>query len=342
MGNGSVAVVSTGGTIASVRSSDADAVKVALTLQHLINSAGLRADEVGPTVELAQVNSWSVDPELMWQLAATVEELASREDIDGIVVTHGTDTLEESAFAVDILTTTTKPVVFTAAMRSADELSADGPRNFRDAVEVARSPAMRGLGALVCLDGQVQAARWARKSHTISVAAFSSPNPLGTIDPDGKVRRSNGDLRRWTVPGGSGGGPPRADDVPVMQAYTGMSASVVDAVTGATRPRGVVIDGFGLGHVPSSVLEPLEGLVGDGVLVVVATRVPVGGTWPVYGGPGGGMDLAARGVLTAGELSASKARLLLLACLSHGVKAPVANRLFQDGVSILGRGAEAP
>jgi len=336
-----VAIISTGGTIASVRSADVDGVRAALSIDELLHRAGRSAaEEIGPVVDLARVNSWNVDPALMWSVAATVDRLAARQDVSGIVVTHGTDTLEETAFLVDVLTDTEKPVVFTGAMRSADDLSADGPHNLGAAIKVAESSALRGLGTLVCLDDQIHAARWVRKLHSHSIAAFAGgARPVGTVDPDGKVRRMHGALPRWKVPGGCEAGQPRPDDVPILQAYTGMSADVAQAIVDAASPRGIVIDGFGLGHVPASLHDPIHDLVSKGVVVVVSTRVPVGGTWPVYGGPGGGTDLADVGVIGAGQLSAPKSRLLLLACLTAR-DASTAQTLFQDAVVVVGQGAE--
>jgi L-asparaginase len=118
-----------------------------------------------------------------------------------------------------------------------------------------------------------------------------------------------------------------------------MSARAAQSLLEATSPRGVVVEGFGLGHVPVSLLSPIRDLVAKGVVVVVSTRVPNGGTWSIYGGPGGGTDLAAMGVVGAGNLSAGKARLLLLACLA-GQDSSTAQKLFQEAVAVLGLGAE--
>lgn len=339
----SVAVISTGGTIASMRAGDTDGVTAVLPLAELLRRAGDSASfQVGAVVDLARVNSWNVDPPLMWDVAVAVERLAAQDDVVGIVVTHGTDTLEETAFLVDVLVDTDKPVVFTAAMRAADETSPDGPNNLRSALTAAANPGLNGLGALVCLDGRLQAARWVRKWHTHSTAAFSLGNsPIATLDPDGVVRRTYGDLTRWKVPGGTTGKKLRSDDVPVLQAYSGMSARAAHGLVEATSPRGLVVEGFGLGHVPCSLGDELGRLVAAGVVVVVSTRVPTGGTREVYGGPGGGTDLAHLGVVGAGGLSTGKARLLLLACLANHDQT-AARELFQDGVSVLGRGGEGP
>lgn len=339
-----VAVVCTGGTIASVHSDDRDGgVKVALSASELLAEVAKPPGiQVGPVMDLGRVNSWNIDPALMWTVARTVSTLSAQNDVDGVVVTHGTDTIEETAFLVEVLNAADKPVVFTAAMRSADALSPDGPHNLNAALRAAASPALRGMGTIVCLDNQLHAARWVQKWHTHSTAAFSSPvGAVGSVDPDGVVRRTCGTLARWSLPAIQEAEQPSSDTVPVIQAYTGMSAAALEGIVRATSPRGIVIDGFGLGHVPACLLDLVGKLMADEVLVVVSTRVPTGGTWALYGGPGGGRELADMGVLTAGQLTAGKARLLLLACLT-GRDPVTAQQLFEQAAAILGQGAERP
>jgi L-asparaginase len=332
-----VAVVATGGTIASLESDGTGGVAVALPISRVLGDAADLPDvDVEPVVELLRVNSWNVDPGLMWRVADCVGRLTADLDIDGVVVTHGTDTLEETAFLVDVVTSSDKPVVFTAAMRSADSRSPDGPDNLAAAIRAAASPVLRGLGVLTCLGNELHAARWVRKGHTSRLDAFGGgPGPVAMVSPDGFIRRIGGRLERWTAPGAGQADDIEADDVLVLQAYTGMSAAPLRAVTEATQTRGVVIEGFGLGHVPASLVEPIRDLVREGKVVVIATRVPAGGTRTVYGGPGGGTDLAALGVLAAGGLTAAKARLLLLACLA-GNDASAAAERFQEAVEVLG------
>jgi L-asparaginase len=342
IGSRRVAVVSTGGTIASVRSSASSGVAVGLAISELLEGIGDIPDvEIGPIEALASVNGWNVDPSLMLRVSASIRRLVGRPDVDGVVVTHGTDTVEETAFLADLTVPTDKPVVFAAAMRSADSTSPDGPHNLMGALRAAASPALRGMGAVVCLNESVHAARWARKSHSSRLDAFTSvPGPLATIDPDGEVRRSHGPLRRWTV-----ADPERIDQiepdvVPVLQAYTGMSARALKAAVDSAV-RGLVIEGFGLGNLPGQLVDPIRELMAGGVVVVVSTRVPQGGTWPVYGGPGGGTELAGTGLLTAGGLTSAKARLLLWTCLAETKPAQAAQaaRAFTEAVAVLGQGS---
>lgn len=328
-------MVTTGGTIASVGSGASGAPRAALSPELLLEPVGVVPTlDVGPVVELARRGSWDVDPVLMWRIAAQLRELVADPAVDGVVVTHGTDTVEESAFLADIAVPSGKPVVFTAAMRPADALSADGPHNLRAALLAAGCPELADLGVTVCLGDGLHAARWVRKTHTQRLHALDSGDhgPVATVDPDGGVRTRCTALARYHV---ELSGDVRGDDVVVVAAYTGMGAGVIDAVVSHSGARGVVIEGFGLGHVPAAVAETLPALVARGIPVVIATRVPGGGVWPVYGGTGGGVDLAAAGVLGAGELSAAKARLLLLACLA-GADGPAAARRFAEAVAVLG------
>ncbi len=329
-----VALLATGGTIASVATA-AGGSAAELSPQHLLDGMGGWDDvRVEPVVEVARVNSWDVDPRLMWTIAARIDELAAAPSVDGVVVTHGTDAIEETAFVADIITRTPKPVVFVGAMRAADALSADGPGNLRTAVLAAADPAMVDAGVAVCLGGELHAARWVRKVHSYRLDAMASPGhaPLATTAPNGKplgveLLRP----RRWAVDWA-------IDDVdvdlPLVAAYPGMPVDLLRVAVQVTAGRGLVLEGFGAGHVPACVLPAVRELVNAGVVVVVATRVLGGGTWPLYAGPGGGVELQRAGVLAAGDLSAGKARLLLMACLA-GADARTAGARFVRAVQVL-------
>lgn len=314
---------------------------VGLSIDELLARLGdAPAVDVGPVEDLARVNGWNVDPSLMWRVASAARRLVGRPDVDGVVVTHGTDTVEETAFLLDVLVASDKPVVFAAAMRSADATSSDGPHNLAGALRAAGSPTLRGLGSMLCLNDDIHAARWARKTHSSRVDAFSSaPGPVATIDPDGAVRRLRGPLERWTLSGSVRVDDLRPEVVPMVLAYTGMSAAALEAVVDIDATRGLVIEGFGLGNVPGAVVDSIRGLIARGVVVVVSTRVPHGGTWPVYGGPGSGTELAEVGAIGAGTLTSGKARLLLLTCLA-GRSSPDAAKTFQEAIEVLGRGRE--
>ena len=299
----SVRVIATGGTIASLADPETGAVRPAVSAADLVASVpGLGPVEVE---EVAHVNGWNVTP-------ATMLEVARRASAGGpVVVTHGTDTVEETAFFCDV--TVQGDVAFAAAMRSGGEVAADGPRNLLCAAEVASAGV--GMGTVLVLNDEIHAARWARKQDSSRVSAFVSPGhgPIGTVVP-GSVRVVMRPPRRFLVP------LPDALDkpVPVIQTYTGMEEGLIETVLDATGAAGLVLEGTGLGNVPGSAERGIRAALERGLPVVVATRVPTGGTRPVYGGPGGGVTLRDLGVIAAGGLSAAKARLLLMLLLAAG------------------------
>jgi L-asparaginase len=285
-------VVATGGTIASLADPATGAVRPAVGAEELVAGVPGLA-ELAPVVEeVDRVNGWNVTPATMLEVARR----ASAATEEAVVVTHGTDTVEETAFLCDV--TVERPLAFAAAMRSGDELGADGPRNLLFAARVAPS----APGTVVAMNDEVHPARWVRKLHSRSPAAFGSPG------------RTWGALARWVV------APPAALDrpVPVLQTYTGMEEGLIGALIEATRARGLVLEGTGLGNVPGTAEPGIRAALERGLPVVVATRVPTGGTGAVYGGPGGGVTLRDAGVIGAGTLTAAKARLLLMLLLARG------------------------
>jgi L-asparaginase len=313
-----VRVVATGGTIASLADPETGAVRPAVSAADLVATVpGLGPVEVE---EVAHVNGWNVTP-------ATMLEVARRASGGGVVVTHGTDTVEETAFFCDV--TVRSEVVFAAAMRSGGEVSADGPRNLLCAAQVAESDAVRGMGATLALNDEIHAARWARKQDSSRVSAIVSPGhgPIGIAVP-GSVRVSMPPPRRFLMPL-----PDALPPVPVLQTYTGIEEDLIETVLDATGAAGLVLEGTGLGNVPGSCERGIAAAVERGLPVVAATRVPTGGTGAVYGGPGGAVTLRELGVLAAGSLSAAKARLLLMLLVAEG--GDVRAR-FEEAVAVLG------
>ena len=298
-------VIATGGTIASLADPDTGAVRPAVGAEELVAGVpGLEAFD--PVVEeVDRVNGWNVTPATMLEVARR----AAAAQEEAVVVTHGTDTVEETAFFCDI--TVERPLAFAAAMRSGDELGADGPRNLLHAARVAAD----APGTVLVMNDEVHPARWVRKLHTRSTGAFASPG--------------RGPLRRWTV------APPAALDrpVPVLQTYTGLEPDLIPALLETTGAAGLVLEGTGLGNVPGSTEPGIRAALERGLPVVVATRVPAGGTGAVYGGPGGGVTLRDAGVIAAGQLTAAKARLLLMLLLARGDD-PRAG--FEDALATLG------
>ncbi|HYY44130.1 MAG TPA: asparaginase [Actinomycetota bacterium] len=321
-------LIATGGTIASLPD-ETGALKAAMTAEDLI--AGVpQLDRYQPITceEVTRVNGWNVSPSDMLEVARRLGAALDADDVDGAIITGGTDTIEETAFLVDVTMATDKPVCLAAAMRGGAEISADGPRNLLNAAMVASEPAARGIGAALVLNDEIHAARWVTKLDSFRMGAFGSPDhgPLGTVTPAGASIRTKPSVRvtvdlpeRLSAP------------VPVVKTYTGMEEDLIPRIVEVTNASGLVVEGTGLGNVPGTAMPGIEAAVDDGVAVVVATRVPAGGTKAVYGGPGGGAALERLGVPGAQGLTAAKARLLLMLLLSAG----------HDAVSALERLGEA-
>jgi len=307
-------LLATGGTIASTRGSDGR-ITASLSGGELLAGLPLGGDSrtaphvpavrVRP-VDLSVPGSWNLTSPLALEIVRAGLDAADA-GTDGIVVTHGTDVLEETAWLFELLVRPRHPelpVVFTAAMRHADEFAGDGPRNLLDAVAVAAEPSSRGRGALVCVNGELHHARHVVKTHATAVSTFASPDhgPVGEVGEFGV---------RFLAP--SPAAPPLrpvelATPVAVVLSHWDADGSVVDhhLERGA---RAVVVEGSGAGNVHGPLADGLHRALAAGVPVVVTTRCRHGRVTPIYGGPGGGAMLAASGAVMAPGLPTGKARL---------------------------------
>ena len=313
-----VVVVSTGGTIAMRPEPGTGKLVPLVSGDELVETIGWPE---APPLELddfVSVPSFDVHGELALSLARRVLEHAVRPDVAGVVVPHGTDTMEETVYLIDRLLDTDTPVVLTGAQRGADQPDADGPRNLRDAIHVAISDQARGLGAVVVFAGEIHAGREARKVHTSAVRAFGSPGfgPIGHVDGDVVV------LRRRPARAPSLPLPARLAPVDLHRLYSGSDGRFIRHSLD-TGTEGIVIEGTGRGNANDQVVEAVREAATRGVPVVVCSRCGAGRVEPVYG-RGGGRDLAEAGALFAGDLPGPKARVLLQLALGAGLPAAVA------------------
>lgn len=239
---------------------------------------------------------------------------------EGAVLVQGTDTLPESAFLADLYWDGSAPLVLTGAMRLASAPGADGPANMRDACLAAATPAVGDHGAVVCFGGQLHRADRVEKSHSWSTDAFTSgPAGLAGVVREGTVRL----YAEGRPAGGPAMGVPVRDPrVLLLKTYLGDDGSLLEGLVQGGGVDGVVVEGFGVGHLPERVADVLVEAARE-LPVVVATSAERGGTLTrTYGFPGSEMDLLDRGVLLSGELSARKARLLMWAWLAQAESTP--------------------
>lgn len=309
-----VAILSTGGTIASVYDAEAGGFAPALTGEQLVRAVpGLDTLAQVEVVQVANVPSTNMTPALWMEVYRKTEEMLARPDVAGVVVTHGTDTLEETAFFLDLVVGSDKPVVVVGAQRAASEPDADGPRNLRDAILTVLSPASRGMGTMVVLNSEIHAAREVTKTSTLNVSTFLTPQfgALGTVDPDG-VRYYRAPLRRQHLEVERAA---RLGRVEIVTNYAGADGSVVRGILAQGGLDGLVVEASGVGNLSDRLFEALREVRARGIPVVISTRVHSGRTLALYAGSGSGVTLEGIGCVFADNLPPHKARVLLLAAL---------------------------
>jgi len=265
-------------------------------------------------------------PQIMWHLASVVRSCLADPDIDGVVITHGTDTLEETAYFLELVLDSEKPVVLTGAMRNASELGFEGPANLRDAILAAASPAARSLGVLVVMNEQILAASEATKTHTEEAGTFQSPNfgPLGIVDM-GKVLFYRQPIFRHTIPA------TRVEDrVDLFKMYTGADDRFIRFAVD-TGSQGFVIEALGRGNVPPQAAKGIEYALGKDLPVVITSRALRGRVLDAYGYEGAGKRLRLMGVIFADYLNSQKARIKLMLALGATHDPKQVRHYFEEG-----------
>lgn len=236
-------------------------------------------------------------------------------DVRGVVITHGTDTLEETAFFLNTTIGDQIPIVVTGAMRSSNELGSDGLYNFESAIRVASCDEAIGKGVLVVMNDEIHSARYVTKTHTTNVATFRTP----TLGPIGLVTKHRIlfmqellDSTRLDISSVNG-------TIPIVKAYAGMQGDLLEALAHA-KVDGLVIEALGAGNLPPQALTALKKLLIQKIPVILVSRCFNGIAEPVYDYEGGGKELAEMGVIFCNSINSQKARLKLLIALNYGLK----------------------
>jgi L-asparaginase len=263
-------------------------------------------------VDFAKIPGPHWTPQKMWELSELLREALRRADIIGAVVTHGTDTLEETAYLVDLRHASHKPVVFVGAMRNTSELSYDGPANLHAAARVAAAPESQKKGVLVVLNQTIHAASSATKTDTEQMETFQSPGfgPIGVVEPDLVIYYR---LLSKRVTIDTPGLEPRVD---LFKMYAGADGRFIDQAR-EQGARGIVVEGTGRGNVPPAAIDAIQRALDSGIPVVLASRCPTGRVLDTYAYEGSGRDLRRRGVIFGGSMNGQKARIRLMLALGR-------------------------
>ncbi len=320
-----VKLIATGGTIAMKLDPETNAPVPAISGDQLLATVPEIAGIARITVEnFSNIPSDYMDPERWVQLHAAVVRSLADPGIVGVIISQGTDTLEETAYFLDLTVDSRKPVVLIGAQRNASERDFDGPRNLWNGVRTVLSAEAWGKGVLVVLNDQINAAREVRKSHTSDVGTFQSGEfgLLGRADADRIVfhraptRRQNITLQAGELP-----------TVEIVAMYAGADGGLIRAAV-ENGAKGVVVQALGMGNLNIPMYAAIQKAIIAGVPVVISTRVPNGRVMPVYGFQGGGQTLQELGAVFAGDLSPQKARILLMLALQSTMDPVEIQKLF--------------
>lgn len=321
-----VTVLATGGTIAS-RSGAGGGATAQDAGADLVARLDLPAGIDVRVRDVVRVGGFRMTIDRVHEVARAVAAELRYAAVAGVVITHGTDTIEETAFFLDLFHGDPRPVVVTGAQRPADAPDTDGPRNLTDAVVAAATPAARGLGVLVGFGGRLFPARGTRKAHTLAADAFANPSggPLGWV--------CDGDVGVVTTPRRGPALPlepfdPSGLRVDVVACYPDADDTAMRACADAGA-RGLVLGATGAGNANPAICAAVAELTEAGVVVVTSTRVGAGPVAAIYG-DGGGVDLARAGAVPSGLLRPSQARMLLAALLGSHDDPTAVRQAFTD------------
>ena len=309
-----VAIFFTGGTISMSIDPTMGGASPALSGEEIVAQViGLKEIADFEIINFARLPGPHVTPSIMLELAHAVRLVLQRENIDGVVITHGTDTLDETAYFLDLVLQSVKPVVFVGAMRNSSELSWDGPANLIAAVRVATTVEARGLGVLVAMSEEIIAAREVIKTHTESVDTFQSRDygPIGLIDKDRIIIARRTTDQEYI----------QTDNIEMavetMKMVSGGDGKFIDYAI-AQGVRGLVLEAFGRGNVPPGYMGAIDRAAKTGIPMVLTSRCSRGRTLDAYAYEGAGKTLTKLGVILCGVLPSHKARIKLILALGAG------------------------
>ncbi|MGL5675001.1 MAG: asparaginase [Cellulosilyticaceae bacterium] len=325
-----VCIIFTGGTISMTVDPELGAAIPTLSGEQILSMVA-NIDRLADieVVNFSEIPGPHMTFEKLIELKSTIKKTLDREDITGVIVTHGTDTLEETAYFLDLTIRHHKPVVVVGAMRSSSELGYDGSSNLAAAVCTAISPKAVDKGVLVVLNNEVNIASEVTKTNTLSLNTFQSPyGPLGIIDTNDLIIYRNIAYRQHV-------------NTSKVERQVDLIKSVLDMDDRFIRlavdsgAKGIVVEAMGRGNLPLKVLEGVKYALEKGVVVVIVSRCNSGRVFESYGYKGGGKELSDLGAIMGGEMRGPKARIKLMLALSKTSDISEIRKLFSEESCIL-------
>ncbi|MBY6035669.1 asparaginase [Fictibacillus nanhaiensis] len=319
-----ILLIHTGGTIAMEENKHTGGVNTKEI--HPLEATITELSNIAQIVSKNYVNlpSPHITPFHMQELATFIQEQTKSEQYDGLVITHGTDTLEETAYVLDLVLETPIPVIVTGAMRSSNEHGSDGPYNLISSVKVACDQQSLGKGVLVVFNDEIHSAKNVTKTHTSNIATFQSPQygPIGIVTKRGvffhhtPLQSSRFSVKHFTK------------KVILLKAYAGMDSSLIEAAS--QNVDGVVIEALGQGNMPPLTVPAIQDLISRGIPVVLVSRCFNGIAQDIYSYDGGGKQLKEMGVIFSNGLNGQKARLKLMIALENTNSSEKLQQLFLE------------
>lgn len=306
-----IVIIFTGGTISMKIDPEISAAIPALNSSEILSMVTNLNDIADiEDINYANLPSPHVTPEHMFEIVELVKENIAREDVDAVIVTHGTDTLEETAYMIDLTINSPKPVIVVGAMRNSSELGYDGSSNISAAIATATSERSRNKGVLVVMNNEVNSASEVTKTNTLSLDTFKSPEfgPLGVVD-GGQVLFHREIIKREFIDTDK-----LETKVGLIKASAGTDADIVDFHIDKGY-KGIVIEGLGRGNLPPKMIPGIERAIENNIPVVLVSRCYTGRVLDSYGYEGGGLHLRNLGVIFGGNLPGQKARIKLMLAL---------------------------
>ena len=307
-----IAIIFTGGTISMSVDPRIGAAIPSLSSDEIMSLVtNIDKFAIIESIEFSHLPGPHINPEKMMELQRLVVKTLEREDITGVIITHGTDTLEETAYLLDLTLNCSKPVIVTAAMRNSSELGYDGPSNLAASVCTAISTEAHNKGVLIVMNNTVNAASEATKTNTLSLDTFKSLEfgALGVVDND-KVIFHRDVINRQYIPAKD-----IETSVDLIKCAAGMDSRFLkySVDTGA---KGIVIEAVGRGNIPPTMLSGVKYALDNNVAVIMVSRCPTGRVLDTYGYEGAGKQLRQMGVILGGDLPGQKVRVKLMLALS--------------------------